>query len=119
MNNVSQNINLKLQNNTAFPQDINILGNIATVDSANNTNIIYSYDLSSETWGGGINQIRLEYTIPPSIISIVPIVPLTDLSISGVVNALNTLGLDLFYFSGTTILVNSNTKIYLKLYIEP
>lgn len=119
MNNTNQNINLKIQNNTAFPQDINILGNIATVDSANNTNILYNYDLSAETWGGGINQIRLEYTIPPSIVSIIKIVPLTDLSISGVVNALNSLGLDLFYFIGTNIGVNSNTKIYLKLYIEP
>jgi hypothetical protein len=119
MNDLKQNINLKIQNNTAFPQDINIFGNISTIDSANNTNIIYNYDLSAETWGGGINQVRLQYTIPPSSVSNIKIVPLTDLSISGVVNALNSLGLDLFYFSGTNILVNSNTKIYLKLYIEP
>ena len=115
---VKQNINLKLENNTAFPQDINILGSIPVLDSANNVNLLYAFDLSTENWGGGINQVRLNYA-SPSNPSIFVIVPLTDLSISGVVNALNTLGLDLFYFSGTNIAVNSNTNIYYKIYIEP
>jgi hypothetical protein len=115
---VKQNINLKLENNTTFSQDINILGSIANIDSANNVNLLYAFDLSTETWGGGINQVRLNYATPSNP-SIFVIVPLTDLTISGVVNALNSLGLDLFYFSGTDIAVNSNTNIYYKIYLEP
>ena len=115
---VKQNINLKLENNTIYPQDINILGSIANIDSANNVNLLYAFDLSTENWGGGINQVRLNYA-SPSNPSIFVIAPLTDLSISGVVNALNTFGLDLFYFVGTDIAVNSNTNIYFKIYVEP
>lgn len=118
MKSVKQNINLRIENNTAFPQDINILGSIPALDSANNVNILYAFDLSTETWGGGINQVRLNYA-SPSNPSIFVIVPLTDLTISGVVNALNTLGLDLFYYSGTNIAVNSNTNVYFKIYLEP
>ena len=118
MKSVKQNINLRIENNTAFSQDINILGSIANIDSANNVNLLYAFDLSTETWGGGINQVRLNYATPSNP-SIFVIVPLTDLTISGVVNALNSLGLDLFYFSGTDIAVNSNTNIYYKIYLEP
>jgi hypothetical protein len=114
---VKQNINLKLENNTAYPQDINILGSIANLDSANNVNILYAFDLSTENWVG-VGQVRLNYA-SPSNPSIFVIVPLTDLTISGVVNALNTLGLDLFYYSGTDIAVNSNTNVYFKIYLEP
>ena len=117
MKSVKQNINLRIENNTAFSQDINILGSIANIDSANNVNLLYAFDLSTENWVG-VNQVRLNYA-SPSNPSIFVIVPLTDLTISGVVNALNTLGLDLFYFSGTDIAVNSNTNIYFKIYLEP
>jgi hypothetical protein len=114
---IKQNINLKLENNTAFSQDINILGSIANIDSANNVNFLYAFDLSTENWVG-VGQVRLNYSTPSNP-SIFVIVPLTDLTISGVVNALNSLGLDLFYFSGTDIAVNSNTNIYFKIYLEP
>jgi len=114
---IKQNINLKLENNTAFSQDINILGSIANIDSANNVNFLYAFDLSTENWVG-VAQVRLNYATPSNP-SIFVIVPLTDLTISGVVNALNSLGLDLFYFSGTDIAVNSNTNIYFKIYLEP
>jgi hypothetical protein len=117
MKSVKQNINLRIENNTAFSQDINILGSIANIDSANNVNILYAFDLSTENWVG-VGQVRLNYSTPSNP-SIFVIVPLTDLTISGVVNALNTLGLDLFYFSGTDIAVNSNTNAYFKIYLEP
>jgi len=115
---VKQNINLKLENNTAFPQDINILGSLANIDSANNVNFLYAFNLSTEDWTGGINQVRLSYSTPTQM-GIFAVTPLTDLTISGVVNALNSFGLDLFYFSGTNIAVNSNTNVYLKIYLEP
>jgi len=118
MNSVKQNINLKIQNNTAFPQDINILGSIPNIYSANNVNLLYAFNLSTENFGGGINQVRLGYDTPTQV-GIMVIAPLTDLSISGIVNALNTFGLDLFYFSGTTIAVNSNTNVYNKIFVEP
>ena len=118
MKSIKQNINLRIQNNTAFSQDINILGNFPIVDSANNVNILYNFDLSTENWGGGINHVRLSYGTLSNP-SLIKVAPLTDLSISGVVNALNTFALDLFYYSGTNIGVNSNTYIYYKIYIEP
>jgi hypothetical protein len=117
MNNVGQNINLKIVNNTTFPQEVNILGSIPINDSANNVNILYNFDLSTENWVG-VGRVRLNYA-SPSNPSVIAIVPLTDLTISGVVNALNSFGLDLFYFSGTNIGVNSNTNVYLKIYLEP
>ena len=117
MKSVKQNINLRIENNTAFSQDINILGSIANIDSANNVNLLYAFDLSTENWVG-VNQVRLNYA-SPSNPSIFVIVPLTDLTISGVVNALNSFGLDLFYFSGTDVAVNSNVNIYYKIYLEP
>ena len=73
MNSVKQNINLKIQNNTAFPQNINILGSIPNIDSANNSNTIYEWDLSGENYFGNItatinisstaNPIPITYTI--------------------------------------------------------
>ena len=91
------------------------MGSIPTNDSANNVNILYNFDLSAETFNG-VSTVGLDYSTP-SIPTTIIFAPLTDKTISGVVNALNAFGLDLFYYSGTNIAVNSNTNIYYKIRI--
>jgi len=102
-------INLKIVNNTSLEQQVDILGIINSPNASNNLNNTFEFDFTGQTPLGTSAQIS--YEIPPSTRSILTrFYPLP--TIQGYVDALNTLGLGIFYFSGNIIYVNSNTYIF-------
>lgn len=111
MKSVKQNINLRIENNTALPQDINILGSVPFLNSANNSKTIYEWDLSSENYFGNI-------TATISISSITNPIPTTytvtvlGYNTQAVALALNTLNLGVFQVSGNTIYALNDFYIY-------
>jgi surface protein len=111
MNNVNQNINLKLQNNTALPQDINLFGNIPNINSANNLNTVYQWDLSGENFIASTSvTISISSTANPTPVTYS--VVLLNNNIEGVAYALNTLNLGVFQVSGNLIYVLNDFYIY-------
>jgi surface protein len=111
MNNVGQNINLKIVNNTALPQDINILGSIPFLNSANNSNTIYEWDLSGETYFGNITATISISTITNPIPTTYTVTVL-GYNTQAVALALNTLNLGVFQVSGNTIYALNDSYIY-------
>ena len=100
---------LKIKNNTNFTQPVEILSALSSPYTANNSTSFYTFDLSTETFAG-ITGVRIYYFINPNVIPITSqLIPLTTLSIAGIVDALNTLGLGLFSYDGTTIYTTSNS----------
>lgn len=106
-----KSINIKIANNTSFNQDISILGVIPNPNSANNSNILYSFDLSTQIFVL-VNSVSITYasTSNPTPTTLTANVLVS--SIQGVVEALNTLGIGLFNYSGTTIYVSSSIYTY-------
>lgn len=101
-------INLRVQNNTNFSQPVEILSALSSPYTANNSTTFYTFDLSTETFAG-ITGVRIDYFINPNVSGVSsPVIPLATLSIAGIVDALNTLGLTIFSYSGTTIYGSSD-----------
>jgi hypothetical protein len=118
MKSVNQNINLRLQNNTALPQDINIFGNIPNINSANNINTVYEWDLSGQSYVASTSvEISISSTSNPTPITYS--VVLLGNNIQGVADALNTLNLGIFQVSGNTMYVLNDFYIYGNLAILP
>lgn len=95
-------INLKITNNTALDLPISILGVIQSQNSLNNVTASYEFDMSGETFSP-FNWVFGYYSnsAPSTLIqhyfdNITP-------TIQGYVDALNTLNVGLFTYSGTTI----------------
>jgi hypothetical protein len=104
---------LKIKNNTNFTQPVEILSALSSPYTANNSTSFYTFDLSTETFAG-ITGVRIDYSINPDVFGISsPVVPLTTLSIAGIVDALNTLGLTIFNYSGTTIYGSSDAYTFI------
>jgi surface protein len=108
---VKQNINLRIENNTALPQDINILGSIPFLNSANNSNTIYEWDLSGETYFGNITATISISTITNPIPTTYTVTVL-GYNTQAVALALNTLNLGVFQVSGNTIYTLNDSYIY-------
>ena len=107
-----QAINLKIVNNTNLPQKINILGSVVPQGFANNVSEEYVFDLSSEDFVS-VTAVELKYKISSNPSTTLQILrPLTDLSISGVVNLLNSFNVGVFFSQGAFIYTNSNYYIY-------
>lgn len=104
-------INLKVVNNTALPQPVSILGIVANPNTANNSNILYEFNLTGQSFvtTASVN-INISNTSNPTIV--VYNAPVTTQSIQGVVDALNTLNQGIFSYSGSTIYVSSSYYIY-------
>jgi hypothetical protein len=104
-------INLKVVNNTALPQPVSILGIVPNQNSANNSNILYEFNLTGQSFvtTASVN-INISNTSNPTIV--VYNAPVTTQSIQGVVDALNTLNQGIFSYSGSTIYVSSSYYIY-------
>jgi hypothetical protein len=101
-------INLKIVNNTSLEQQVDILGIINSPNASNNLNTTFEFDFTGQTLG---TSAQILYDIVSSTSSILTsFYPLP--TIQGYVDALNTLGLGIFYFSGNIIYVNSNTYIF-------
>ena len=105
-------INLKITNNTSLTQQVDILSVINNPIASNNCNTIYEYDLTGQTLS---SSLQITYYLIPDILT-----PLSKTvnalpTISGYVDALNSLGLGLFMYSGNTIYVSSSTYKFDKL----
>jgi surface protein len=106
-----KSINIKIANNTSFNQDISILGVIPNPNSANNSNILYSFDLSTQIFVL-VNSVSITYASTSNPTPTTLTASVVTQSIQGVVEALNTLGIGLFNYSGTTIYVSSSIYTY-------
>ena len=107
-----QAINLKLVNNTNFPQKINILGSVVPQGFSNNVSNEYVFDLSTENFAS-VTTLELRYKLASNPSTVLQILrPLIDLSISGVVNLLNSFNVGVFFSQGSFIHTNSNYYIY-------
>lgn len=116
MKGLEKNINLRAVNNTSLPQFVSILNTIPNVNSANNNNILYEFNLIGQSFVGITNvNINISNTSNPNIV--VNNAQVLSQNIQGVVDALNTLNKGLFSFVGTTIYVSSNFFIYSNLSI--
>ena len=105
-------INLRIVNNTSLEQVVDILGVVNSPNASNNLNNSFEWDFTGQTLG---TSVQISYTIPPSTSDILaPFYPIPTLQ--GYVDALNTLGLGVFYFSGNIIYVNSNTYIFVRIF---
>lgn len=104
-------INLRVVNNTSLAQPVSILGVVANTNSANNSNILYEFNLTGQSFVGITSvNINIANTSNPTIV--VYTAPVTTQSIQGVVDALNTLNQGIFSYSGSTIYVSSDYYVY-------
>lgn len=111
MKTLKSQINLKITNNTSLSQNVDILGVIPNLNFANNSNILYNFDMSSVSFLN-VNSVYITYTSTSSPTPITTSVSVVTSNIQGVVDALNTLGIGIFNYSGTTIYVSSSIYVY-------
>lgn len=104
-------INLKVANNTALPQPVSMLGIVANSNSANNSNILYEFDLTGQSFLTTAS-VNINISNTSNLTIVVYSAPVTTQSIQGVVDALNTLNQGIFSYSGNTIYVSSSYYIY-------
>lgn len=104
-------INLQIRNNSNLSQDINILGNPPAIGYSDNSTVVYSFDLSGETFNL-VNYVQLKYStiVNPSIVS--SIAGISNLTIAGVVQILNSFNVGIFTNTGGVIYVNSSYYQY-------
>ena len=109
-------INLKITNNTALDLPISILGVIQSPSALNNITSVYEFDMSGETLSSflfifGYYSVSAPSTLIENYFYSVPA------TIQGYVDALNTIGVGLFTYSGTTIYMFSSDYIgdYIKI----
>ena len=107
---IKDTINVRVRNNTAFAQNVNLLG--GTSDPlAVPPSLLYQWDLSNETFAGTLTaKIIVSNTSNPTPITYT--VQVTQLNVSGVAYALNTLNLGVFQVNGNIIYVSNDYYIY-------
>jgi len=106
MNEFESQINLKVVNNTALPQPVSILGIVPNQNTANNNNVLYEFDFTTQSFVGVTTvNINIANTSNPTFV--VNTAQVTSQSIIGVVNALNTLNQGLFIIHNHPDKINS------------
>ena len=103
-------INLKLTNNTALNLPISILGFIQEQNSLNNVNTSYEFDMSGEIFSEFTFIFGYYSVLAPSTLIEYQFFNISP-NIQGYVDALNTLNVGLFTYSGNTIYMFSNEYI--------
>lgn len=103
-------INVRVQNNTSLPQNVNLLG--STSDPlAIPPSLLYQWDLSSESFLGSITvSIVISSTLNPTPATYT--VQVNGNNVSSVVFALNTLNLGIFQYSGNIVYISNDFYIY-------
>jgi surface protein len=102
---------LKIKNNTNFTQPVELFSAIPNNNFANNSNALYTWNLSSENYSASSNvTILISNTSNPT--PVYYSIPLSGNNIQSVVDALNTLNQGIFQYDGTTIYVSNNYYIY-------
>jgi surface protein len=104
-------IKLRIINNTSTPQGVSLFGVIRNPNSANYINNLYQFDLTGQSFVG-IVSVSITYAPTNTMVYTTTSVSVTLQSIQGVVNALNTLGIGVFSYSGNIISVASNLYVY-------
>lgn len=104
-------IALQIKSNLPFAADVSIMNAFYNPNSQQpNGDYSYVFDLSTETFIG-VSQVTLDYyTTNISIITSIN-KPLLNNSIAGVIDALNSCGVGVFFYSGTTIFTYNNGSI--------
>ena len=118
MNSIKDSINLKIKNNTSLSQVINILGVTTPFIYANVSDTLYEWNLSTEDFLA-VTTVTISYNlVAPPFSLFLPSATFTNYSIQGVVDALNSFGIGLFNYSGTTIYVSSSIYLFGKIVIS-
>jgi surface protein len=107
---IKDTINLRVSNNTAFSQSVNLLG--GTSDPLGvPPHLLYQWDLSTETYFGTVTaDIVISSTANPTPVTYT--VPVDGYNIEAVAFALNSLNLGIFQVSGNIIYVSNDFYIY-------
>ena len=112
---VNSLLNIRVANNTSLTQSANILGGTQDPLGVPAHNL-YQWSLGSNDYFGDNNlTIQVSTTQNPTVIDY--IVPLQGNGIQAIVNALNSLGIGFFQYSGTTLYVSNDFYIYGELII--
>lgn len=103
-------INLKITNNTATQLPISILGVVQSQNSLNNINTSYEFDMSGEalttfTWVFAYYSVSAPSTLLNHFFDNI------TATIQGYVDALNTLNVGFFTYSGNVIYMFSSNYI--------
>jgi surface protein len=107
---IKDTINVRVRNNTALPQNVNILG--GTSDPlAVPPSLLYQWDLSTEVYFGSVTaSIVISTTANPT--PVIYTVQVNGYNIESVVSALNTLNFGVFQYSGDIVYVSNDFYIY-------
>jgi surface protein len=107
---IKDTINIRVVNNTAFAQSVNLLG--GTSDPLGiPPHLLYQWDLSGETYFGTVTvDIVISSTANPTPVTYT--VPVDGFNIEAVAFALNTLNLGNFQVNGNIIYVTNDFYIY-------
>ncbi len=107
---INDNINVGVKNNTAFIQNVNLLGGTADPLGVP-PHLLYQWDLSAETYFGTVTvDIVISSTANPTPVTYT--VPVDGYNIQAVAFSLNTLNLGNFQVSGNIIYVSNDFYIY-------
>jgi len=107
---IKDTINVRVRNNTAFTQNVNILGGTADPLGVP-PSLLYQWDLSTETYFGSVTAtIVISNTSNPTPVTYT--VQVNGYNIQSVAFALNTLNLGVFQISGNIIYVSNDFYIY-------
>jgi len=111
MRKVETQIVLRIKNNTSFSQSIEILKAIPNINSASNSDRMYSWNLTTENYSGSY-LVTIYISNTSNTTPVYYSVSLSSNNIQSVVSALNSLNQGLFQYSGDTIYVSSSYYIY-------
>lgn len=113
---MKSSINLKITNNVNAELPISILGVVPNPNELNNINTVYEFDMSGETLTD-FNWIFGYYSVTAPLILIEYFFNGITPTFQGYVDALNTLGVGYFAYTGTTIYMFSADYIggYIKI----
>lgn len=107
---IKDTINIRVSNNTALTQNVNLLGGTADPLGVP-PHLLYQWDLSTETYFGSVTaEIVISSTANPT--PVIYTVPVNGYNIQAVAFALNTLNLGTFQVNGNIIYVSNDFYIY-------
>lgn len=108
---IKDSIALKITNDTTFKATIPIMGGNNDKGQVN-SNILYDYDLTLETFIGVTSVTIQVSTITNPVIQNYSITNTNVDSVKRVVDLLNTLNVGIFNYQGDIIWITSNVNIY-------
>lgn len=108
---IKNSIALKVSNNTNFKAKIPLMGVNNHIEQVN-SNLLYTFDLSTETFIGVFSVQLFVSTNTNPTLQFFEIFATNIDSVKRVVDLLNTFNVGLFNFDGNIIFITSNFNIY-------